>query len=217
MILLKRENYLYKLKIISDKHVKDSSLELLLKKIDCKYMHVYRITEHKTGDYFGKTNLNFIIPDSIVNGGVESIIKYCDENTMIINIVLDLQECNTKYFILKQYYCGVERDDESLITSSYLWNKEIAEDLRQENMYQHFQLEKNQQLYNAIHFNSSLDIDWRNSKDLDFVFEGYLAGEESIKMIYEQPFIEKMRKHSEGFLDTSTRQLAFGKVKIMKR
>lgn len=102
-----------------------------------------------------------------------------------------------------------------IITSCYRWNENCEPKARDKVMHEHFEMEKLQKYYNYVVFQVVEKTYTENSPALDFFFVSHVSDPEGIDCIYSMPALNGMREHSQAFLDTNTRQLAFGTVGII--
>ena len=108
-------------------------------------------------------------------------------------------------------------DNSELITSVYKWNYQNKQEIREKFMKEHFLMEQKQIYYKYVTFNLVTEIIKSKDRIYDFFFESHVLDKNGINEIYSKPALEDMRKHSEQFLDTSTRLLSFGKTFVIRR
>jgi len=119
--------------------------------------------------------------------------------------------------LMRDLFFGEVLKGQSIVTSIYSWNYKVATSNRTQAMYEHFEMEREWTSFRSVHFNHTLASLCNPLKSCDFLFEGYCACANDIDKLYTHPKLEEMRQHSAGFLDVSTRALAFGHVALIEQ
>lgn len=204
----------YVLKLISKDDINFQNLKEYYWKSPNKEIHYYSINENVSGNFDWKTVINIVIDNNYLGNDFKNLeLKYnIIKNELLKSMNLNVK--NTICELYKQYYFGDELAGKNLIISFYSMNNQRSKIEKEEIMIEHLDMEKQQNLYKLVHFNQIMN-ESKNSNQFEFVFESYLEDPSHINNLYNQDFIEIMRRHSEGFLDVTTRRLAFGQVKIL--
>lgn len=142
-----------------------------------------------------------------------------EEYTKIIKPVLEKEILkkslhNTDVYIASQINYKKPLDGAELITSCYLWNYETPTNERNNKMLEHFEMEKEQVHYDYIAFQCVKERLYNSSPLFDFFFESHISNPNGINEIYSKPALEEMRSHSRIFIDTNSRLLSFGHVRV---
>ena len=204
------EDYIYKCKSDEFKDfVKELYKENLI--MDC---HIHFIDNKNKYDKWlaerprmpWKTIINFIIKDE----GKELILQ------KFKNAYSDIYE-EADIYIMNVIEYSKPVDNSELITSVYKWNYTNKQEIRDKFMKEHFLMEQKQLYYKYVTFNSVTEIVKSKDRKYDFFFESHVIDKNGINEIYSKPALEDMRKHSEQFLDTSTRLLSFGEIFLIRR
>jgi len=174
-------------------------------------VYTYAINSQQSSDFVWGTVFNIEFASSIDISEIHSISE------IVINQFQYLYRHILKgdqfiALLTKARSFGQHKNNTSVIMSLYKWNQDINEIERNTNMLTHFEMEKEQQLYSFVQFNSVIRNLGSEILDIDFIFEGELPEPESITKLYSSSFLPLMREHSKSFLDTDTRKLAFGSV-----
>jgi hypothetical protein len=178
-------------------------------------VHIVRLTEIKTPETFPWSMIfSFSTPDEVAASGRGATRDWCAtvwaEFTRALGSGVD-----TTCLWTEQRAFGSEHDGAKVITSYYSFARGVEPIARDEAMAEHFDMEREQPLYAAVHFSTIADTSFADGDKFDFVFESYIDAADGIKMIYDNPMLERMRAHSRTFLDTDSRRLAFGEVEIV--
>jgi hypothetical protein len=121
-----------------------------------------------------------------------------------------------RFVWLAQSRFGEEHDGANIIVSLYSWQTNTTSADRDRNMWTHFDMEREEPDYSAVHFDRSKGEQHLDSNSFDFVFTAYVDDPKGLSRIYSSPRLDLMREHSRLFLDTDSRRLAFGNVEIVK-
>lgn len=132
------------------------------------------------------------------------------------NLTQDMENRNVDIYEVKEITYKEPVENAELITSCYLMNSEVPEEMRNKSMLEHFEMEKKQTLYDYIAFQIVKDTIYDYSPKFEFFFESHVSTKDGIDQIYSKSFLNGMREHSRLFLNADTRQLSFGKVKTME-
>lgn len=212
--MMNRYEFKYVLKLISKERIDFKSVKKYFDNSQNNEMHYYSINKNESGDFNWNTVINIVISDdSWELNQIREKGLYVKKDFLTY---LNLNDNEIDSQLYKQFYFGDELDNKYLVISFYSINKEISKIRREKNMMEHFDMERNQKLYKLVHFNQIIDENKFN-QDFQFVFESYMEDSNDINNLYSQEFINIMREHSKGFLDVSTRKLAFGEVRILKK
>lgn len=114
--------------------------------------------------------------------------------------------------VLREWGFGQPPACAHVVASGYRW-ADLDAGVRERAMFEHLDLEREQNRYLAVSFLLARDP----SSTFDFAFEGWLRDMSMIRELYQGPWLERMREHSKSFLDTGTRALGFGLGIICRR
>ena len=114
---------------------------------------------------------------------------------------------------IEQRTYGSKEGCAALVTSYYRWTDKNPESERERALVEHLEMEKSEPLYRSVHFNKVIASVGICPAPHDFIFEGYCVSRDDILAIYDKPALQAMRRHTEQFLDTSSRALAWGGIK----
>ncbi|MGQ0532125.1 MAG: hypothetical protein ACT4OF_05450 [Caulobacteraceae bacterium] len=158
-----------------------------------------------------------LIPTTRVAGGLAATRAWCTTVRAAFDGALAAlgDGIDTTCIWTEQRAFGEEHDGAKIITSYYSFAQGVDTVTRDAAMAEHFDMEREQPLYTAVHFNTIVDAAFADGGKFDFVFESYIDAPDGIKMIYDNPMLERMRAHSRIFLNTDSRRLAFGEVEIV--
>jgi hypothetical protein len=180
----------------------------------CQEMHLMHIREIKTPTFAWPLLMEYRLPEE-----PDEQAKMSRVNSLRSTI---LARCpwvggdRARFLSLTQTGFGLEQNGADVIVSLYRWTYAYSPDERDRNMWIHFEMERAERDYSAVHFNVSNGKQYLNNEEFDFVFQAYVNDPRGLARIYSSDSLEIMREHSQTFLDTDTRRLAFGKVQIVK-
>jgi hypothetical protein len=168
-----------------------------------KEVSVLKVTEIKQGDF----QWGIILSACFVNDNacVEETVRKIESKLQSISNLTN----NYALLYAGERKNGIEPPYGYFILSLYKWCS-LPEQQRSLAFDEHFELEKAQDSYNSFAFNTVI---MKQGLDADFVFESYSEESTQVLQLYSDKteWLTKMRKHSEGFLNTNTRQLLIGK------
>ncbi|MEV4362641.1 hypothetical protein [Nonomuraea sp. NPDC049625] len=189
------------------------SLTDMMASAGCGELHMLHIEEFKTSSFLWPLLLEFRLPpeadEQVRSQRVGGLRKYIMEHCGW------LASGSPRFLWLRQTGFGVEHDGADLIVSLYSWQESTSAPERERHMWDHFDLERQESDYTAVHFNVSTGQEHFDNGEFDFVFQAYVDDPEGLSRIYASPRLEMMREHSRRFLDTDTRRLGFGRVRIV--
>lgn len=178
------------------------SLTDIMATFACPEVHLLHIHEFRTPTFQWPLMVEFRLSDPLVRDDLRAAVS--DRCRWLGDGVRFLPLTQTRF--------GDEQDGADLIVSLYSWQAATTPAERTKNMWLHFGMEREETSYSSVHFNTASG----ERTGIDFVFQAYVNDPEGLSRVYSSPRLEVMREHSRTFLDTDTRQLAFGKVQIIR-
>jgi hypothetical protein len=168
-----------------------------------KEVNILKVTDIKQGDF----QWGIILSACLVNDNAcfEEIVREIESKLQSISNLTN----NYALLYSTERKNGIDPPYGYFILSLYKWCS-LSQQQRSVAFDEHFELEKVQDSYNSFAFNTVVK---KQGIDADFVFESYSEESNQVLQLYsdKMEWIDKMRKHSEGFLNTNTRQLVIGK------
>lgn len=143
-----------------------------------------------------------VIVDNDTDKVIKSILEYIEENSLK----------NIDVFYTEKYSNGDCKTIGETIVSSYIWNNDVAEELRNKQLKMHFLLEERQNFYNYYSFQIVKQQLLGVPKEVDFFFDSQIIVPDGVNKIYSSDKLIKMRLHSQTFLDINSRCLSFGYI-----
>jgi hypothetical protein len=179
----------------------------------CPQAHLLRIDEFQTPSFIWPLLIELRLPG---RGGQQ---EQLERATALREDLYDqcgwLEHQARQSLWLSQARFGAEHDGAALIVSLYSWQPGTTPETRDRDMWDHFDMEREEPDYTAVHFNRSHGPEHFDNHAFDFAFQAYIDDPAGIPRIYASPRLAAMRAHSTSFLDTGSRRLGFGSVQII--
>ncbi|PEK39642.1 hypothetical protein CN568_24165 [Bacillus pseudomycoides] len=201
----------YKLKLLSkaDWTPDKSDLDHLHTLTGSRNIYIYTDLEAQSEVFNWRTIIDIEIDQDIYNS--QKFSNSISSDKLVLEYGLDFLMMKSASFSKGKYQEGAD-----VIVSFYSWAHALEESEREKALWEHFNMEKDQPYYSLVNFNAGVNENNSTSNPTDFMFEGFVGDPEGLSEIYRSPFLNKMRIHSKLFLNTDTRQLAFGKLHISR-
>jgi hypothetical protein len=191
--------------------MRSQALEELIEAVSdagVREIHVLEVSEFKTSTFIWPLMLELRLPDEFTDSAATDSLRRALERCEC------LAHGRPRFLRYRQTGFGGEHDGADLIVSFYSWQKATSPDAREREMWIHFDMEREEQDYTAVHFNVSPSVQV-DEEGFDFAFQAYVDDPEGVSRIFSSERLEIMRDHSKTFLNTDTRRLGFGKVQIL--